>query len=170
STIASNRASFEAGGIYNESYNYSVIGRLTITNCTISQNQARYDGGILTDQNFNTSTRLFNTIVAANGPDDLSGHAVATDSAFNLIGNAGSAGGLVNGVNGNIVGVDPKLGPLAYNGGPTQTMALLPFSPALNAGGNALIPPGVTTDQRGNARIRANTVDIGAFEVQDDGP
>src|SRR5205823_15034975 len=73
----------------------------------------------------------------------------------------------------NLVGVDPRLGPLANNGGPTQTMALLPGSPALNAGSNALIPAGVTTDQRGSgfARVWAGgTVDIGAFEVQDDPP
>jgi hypothetical protein len=47
--------------------------------------------------------------------------------------------GLGNGVNGNLVGsaaapIDPQLGPLQDNGGPTQTMALRPGSPALNAG------------------------------------
>jgi hypothetical protein len=69
-------------------------------------------------------------------------------SAYNLIGDAASAGGLTNGVNGNIVGVDPALvlGPLADNGGPTKTHALLPNSPAINAGDptfdpNAFTPP-----------------------------
>ena len=56
------------------------------------------------------------------------------------------------------------MGPLADNGGPTQTMALLPGSPAIDAGSNALIPSGVTTDQRGYARINNGTVDIGAYE------
>ena len=67
-----------------------------------------------------------------------------------------------------ITGVDPVFGPLADNGGPTQTMALLPGSPAIDAGSNALIPRGVTTDQRGPgiARIFNGTVDIGAYEVQ----
>src|SRR5262249_44043164 len=55
---------------------------------------------------------------------------------------------------------DPKLGPLADNGGPTQTMALLPGSPALNAAGPALAP---ATDQRGFARGAAP--DIGAYEA-----
>ena len=43
---------------------------------------------------------------------------------------------------------DPDLGPLADNGGPTQTMALLAGSPAIDAGDNNLIPAGVATDQR----------------------
>ncbi len=61
------------------------------------------------------------------------------------------------------MGVDPKLGPLASNGGPTQTMALLPGSPAVMAGDNSLIPVSVTTDQRGAPRIKDKIVDIGAF-------
>ena len=47
-------------------------------------------------------------------------------------------------------------------------MALLPGSPAIGAGNIALIPAGITTDQRGFARIVNSTVDIGAFEVQSD--
>src|SRR5262249_19126698 len=58
----------------------------------------------------------------------------------------------------------PMLGPLANNGGPTQTMALLPASPAIDAGSNLLIPSGVTTDQSGASRSVNGTVDIGAFE------
>jgi hypothetical protein len=59
---------------------------------------------------------------------------------------------------------DPLLGSLAYNGGPTQTMALQSGSPAIDAGINAGIPAGVTTDQRGQPRIVNGIVDIGAFE------
>jgi hypothetical protein len=58
------------------------------------------------------------------------------------------------------------LAPLGNYGGPTQTMALLPGSPALDAGSNALLPTGLTTDQRGLPRIVNGTVDIGAFESQ----
>jgi hypothetical protein len=58
------------------------------------------------------------------------------------------------------------LGPLHYNGGPTQTMAPPPASPALDAGDNSLVPAGVTTDQRGFPRISNSAVDIGAFEAQ----
>ena len=53
------------------------------------------------------------------------------------------------------------LGPLQDNGGPTRTMALLPGSPAINAGDSTNPPP---TDQRGFARV--GTPDIGAFEFQ----
>ena len=65
---------------------------------------------------------------------------MSSASAYNLIGTGGS-GGLVNGVNGNQVGVaDPGLDPNGSpnNGGPTQTIALLPGSPAIDAGSNAL--------------------------------
>jgi hypothetical protein len=62
---------------------------------------------------------------------------------------------------------DPNLGPLQGNGGPTPTMALLPGSPALNAGSNAAASAAaLTTDQRGfGPRAAGGTVDIGAFEV-----
>jgi hypothetical protein len=75
----------------------------------------------------------------------------------------GGAGGISNGVNGNIVGVDPLLGPLADNGGPTLTVALLPGSPALNQGANPLL---LGTDQRGLPRVSGGQADIGAFEFQ----
>src|SRR5208337_1025368 len=63
--------------------------------------------------------------------------------------------------------LNPGLGPLANNGGPTQTMALLRGSPAINAGSNALaVDANLTTDQRGAGfpRIVGGTVDIGAYE------
>jgi hypothetical protein len=56
---------------------------------------------------------------------------------------------------------DPKLGPLTDNGGPTLTMALLPGSPAIDAGDTAAAPP---TDQRGVPRPFSLAADIGAFE------
>jgi hypothetical protein len=56
---------------------------------------------------------------------------------------------------------DPKLGPLADNGGPTLTMALLPGSPAIDAGNTSLAP---ATDQRGFSRPAGRAADIGAFE------
>ena len=103
---------------------------------------------------------LDNTIVALNTngtgsgapADDIVG-TVASTAPFNLIG-TGGAGGLTNGTNGNQVGVaNPGLGTLANDGGPTQTIALLTGSPAINAGSNALaVDPStgkpLTTDQR----------------------
>ncbi|HEY1918443.1 MAG TPA: choice-of-anchor Q domain-containing protein [Streptosporangiaceae bacterium] len=53
------------------------------------------------------------------------------------------------------------LGPLADNGGPTKTIALLPGSPAIGTGGKC-----PATDQRGDPRSRKTGCDIGAFQVQ----
>ena len=94
-------------------------------------------------------------------PSDFSGtFGVAMNT---LLGNHAGAAGITNGVNGNIVGQDPKLGPLQDNGGPTFTQALMPGSPAINAGTN---PDGLTTDQRGYiSRSVGGATDIGAYEV-----
>ncbi len=97
---------------------------------------------------------------------------MSSSSAYNLIGAGGGNSGLTNGVNGNQVGVaNPGLAALADNGGPTQTIALLAGSPAIDAGSTALAndPHGdpLTTDQRGLgfARTVNGTVDIGAYEL-----
>ncbi len=76
------------------------------------------------------------------------------------------AAGMVNGANGNIVGVNAQLGGLANNGGPTMTCALLPGSPAINAG--ALI--GIAVDQRWVSRPQGVAWDIGAYEFQGTAP
>jgi hypothetical protein len=169
STIAGNSAEF-GGGIETEKV-------VTVYDSTIADNTATMAGGGLLVDNGATAT-LDNTIIAQNlgAVSVLAGGATASDvdnagtlsGSYNLIG-TGGAGGLVNGNNGNQVGVaSPGLGPLANNGGPTDTITLLPGSPASDHGSNLLIPAGVTTDQRGPgfARIFNGTVDIGAFELQ----
>ena len=158
STIAYNSGDV-FGGIFNSDF-------ITFADSTIADNSG---GGI--DSVEGTIT-LDNTIVALNTGSDIAG-TVSSSSAYNLIGTGGS-GGLVDGVNGNQVGVaDPGLGTLADNGGPTQTIALLPGSPAIDKGSNALAVDPITgqpltTDQRGIgfSRIVNNTVNIGAFEFQ----
>ena len=111
---------------------------------------------------------LGNTIVAGNtastsGPDAFG---TVASQGNNLIGKTdGSSGWVGSDLTGTIATpLDPLLAPLGNYGGPTQTMALLPGSPAIDAGNNALIPAGVTTDQRGLPRIVNTVVDIGAFE------
>jgi hypothetical protein len=84
---------------------------------------------------------------------------------YNLIGDGTGMTGLSNGVNGNLVGsaaapIDPLLGPLQDNGGPTKTHAVLARSPALNAGNLSQL--GVA-DQRGV--VRAGGVNIGAYQA-----
>ncbi len=159
---------------------YVAGGTLSLANSTIAYNDVASGGaGGGLDVIAGTAT-LDNTIVALNTnrtgsgatADDIAG-AVSSTSAYNLIGTGGS-GGLTNGNNGNLVGVaNPGLGPLANNGGPTETIALLTTSPAIDAGSNALAVDPTTGeplmyDQRGPGfpRIVNGTVDIGAFEFQ----
>jgi predicted outer membrane repeat protein len=144
----------------------------TLTNCTISLNSANTGGGIwVNPANGGSILNLTNTIVAGNTAStstDIAG-AVAT-ADHNLVGDATGSSGIVNGVNGNIVGgngnpvINPDLGPLQNNGGPTQTMALLAGSPAIGHGNNAKAP---ATDQRGFTRLDEpkEITDIGAFEL-----
>ncbi len=157
-------------------------GSIILVNDTVADNDVSAGGaGGGFDIQAGTAT-LDNTIVALNTngtgsgapADDIAG-AVSSTSAYNLIGTGGS-GGLTNGTNGNLVGVaDPGLDPngLQNNGGPTQTIALLPGSPAIDAGSNALAVDPTTGlplvyDQRGPGfpRIVNGTVDIGAFEYE----
>jgi hypothetical protein len=147
---------------------------MTVTNVTLTANTVNGSGGGIEVLGGNLT--LYNSIIANNSnvfpaPDDIDGtidaHLAAgqSPSSNNLIGPGGS-GGLMDGVYGNLVGAaDPKLGPLANNGGPTQTIALLGGSPAIDRGSNALAAAaGLTTDQRGFGRIYNRVVDIGAFE------
>jgi hypothetical protein len=178
-TISGNSSTQEGGGIRQANN-----GHLQLVNSTITNNRSDFNdsgaeaGGGIANQ-FGTVT-LANTIVAANfrgssgsTADDISGD-VDSSSSFNLIG-MGGAGGLTNGSNGNQVGVaDPKLGPLADNGGPNLTHQLLAGSPAIDAGSNASATAvSLVTDQRGLARFidgpdagTTATVDIGAYELQ----
>lgn len=66
-------------------------------------------------------------------------------------------------VGSDLVGIDPMLGPLAANGGPTTTHALLAGSPAVDAAGAGSAP---ATDQRRVARPVGAGPDIGAFELE----
>jgi hypothetical protein len=166
-TFSGNRAfQGQGGGLF--------VGRsATLTNCTFSLNSAVQGagGGIYVNGPFGI-LNLTNTIVAANNGTsygaDIYGHVALAD--HNLVGDAAGSTGIVNGVNGNIVGgngnpvINPLLGPLQNNGGPTQTMALLAGSPAIGHADNSQAP---AMDQRGFMRLDepGELTDIGAFEV-----
>ncbi len=122
------------------------FGTLTLTNCTVSGNTASGQGGGL-ETSSGTAT-LINTIVAGQSAGGDVDGSLAAASTHNLIGG------------------NPLLAPLGNYGGPTQTMALLPGSPAIGAGSMASIPTGITTDQRGEPRTVNTEVDIGAVETQ----
>jgi hypothetical protein len=94
--------------------------------------------------------------------DDVSGADLLTAN-FSLIGQADDD--LADGSGNNVFSTDPRLEPLGDYGGPTPTHLPMPTSPAVNGGSNALVPAGVTTDQRGRARV-VGTVDMGATEAQ----
>jgi len=130
-------------------------------------------GGIF---NLDALVNSFNTLIAENTADSAPDFAGLFNIAlFNLLGNNDGSNLAfafpVPDSDGNIVGsnaspIDPKLGSLANNGGPTKTHALLVNSPAINKGDNGSSPG--STDQRGAGfdRIVGGTIDIGAFEFQ----
>ncbi len=160
STVSANAAVY-GGGIE------SADGPLTVTSSTISGNAARVEGGGL--DIFDNAPAIRNTIVAVNrapaGPD-VSG--VGASQGHNLIGDGTGATGFGDS---DLVGtaanpIDPLLGPLQDNGGPTPTQALLPGSPAIDAGDDAFSPG--PYDQRGPGypRIVNGIIDIGAFEAE----
>jgi CSLREA domain-containing protein len=127
------------------------------SHCTISDNSADAGAGGLAQ--LNGSVALRNTLVARNGAEDVAGGFSSSD--YNLIQNVGSATGFV-GFHDQL-GVLPLLAPgLADNGGPLQTLALLPGSPAIDAGTCA---ENESEDQRGAPRAQGGACDIGAFEV-----
>jgi predicted outer membrane repeat protein len=146
---------------------YRYTGTLTVVNGTVADNSSPQGGG-LANSTFPGELRLLNTLVARNtgtsGSPDVNGS--ITSMGHNLIGATdGSTGWVPSDLTGTAAApLDARLGPLADNGGPTQTVALLPGSPALDAGDNTGAPD---FDQRGLARIVGGTIDIGAFEVQD---
>ncbi len=139
----------------------------TLVNCTISLNSANTGGGGIDWESGAGAGSIANTVLAGNaapGSPDVLGH--VTSAGFNLIGKTnGGTGWNTRDLTGTLAHpLDAKLGPLTNNGGPTQTLLLLPGSPAINHGSNALIPKGITTDQRGVLRIVDGIVDIGAVE------
>ena len=146
STISGNRV-----GLY-----VSAGGRIEAHSTTIADNNA----GII-----NRGTALLHNSLAAGNDSDIPPNFVNlhSNSSFNLIGNEAASGGLTHNVNENIVGIDPLLGPLQYNGGSTFTHALDPSSIAIDRGDPALIG---TSDQRGVGRPQRGGIDIGAFELR----
>lgn len=142
--------------------------------CTVTRNTADLGGGVFVESG---DVSLENTILAGNhatqtGPDferQDATYSVIQCLGHNLIGDPSGLGSnsFVPGANGDLVGtstapLDAGLSPLADYGGMVWTSALLPGSPARDAGGDQLID----TDQRGLPRPSGPHADIGAFEFQ----
>jgi CSLREA domain-containing protein len=166
STISGNSA--KLGGGVSVSQGATVVRNSTVAfNTADSDNVNQAFGGGIFIFDSATAVTLLSTIVADNavgatGADpDISGLLTAAFSLVeDTIGTVFAAGSA-----NNLTGLDPLLGPLQFNGGPTKTHALLAGSPAINHGAN---PLSLSTDQRGPGFRRAagGAVDIGAFEVQ----
>jgi CSLREA domain-containing protein len=185
-TLASNNATAQNGAAaIGGAIHVAASGSVRLTNCTISNNQATSAsaqlqnamgaGGV--DVSFNGTATARNTIIAANtatasntpasalSPDV---HGTFVSEGHNFIGTTFNSSGWVSSdfTGTNSTPRDPKLRPLNYNLGPTQTMALQPTSDCINSGDNAVLadPFDFTTDQRGQPRKIGLQVDIGAFE------
>jgi hypothetical protein len=160
------------GGIYSAAPVSGVIPSCSLTNCTVSLNQAKgMGGGIFVPlSNPPATVGLINTIVAGNTVYTAAGYSEHNLGAdiwghfavdHSLIGNNNNPWGQV---------INAMLGPLQNNGGPTMTMALLAGSPAI--GGSPVIvhadnAKAPLTDQRGVTRLDepGELTDIGAYEV-----
>jgi len=146
STFSANTAATYGGGINNHD------GVLTLTNVTLAGNSSGGGGGLSIATAGTLNYR--NTIIAGSpSGGDCNNEGTLGENVNNLV-EDGSCSPLLTG--------DPRLGPLADNGGPTETHALQPDSPAIDMGDPATCP---TADQRGEARDDW-ACDIGAFELK----
>lgn len=174
STISANRTDLNGGGIANW-HN----GQVELYNVTLAANIADFDhnnsgsgGGI---HNVLGATAVMrNSLIGNNAnkeavfiftPDDCAGS--FSSGGYNLI--EATTGCIISGLNtGNKFGLDPKLGPLANNGGPTQTHAPQDGSPAIDAGNPGGCADGqgalLLIDQRGYVRPSGGQCDMGAVE------
>ncbi len=178
STVSSNlvpNGNNNGGGIRTD------LGNATITNGTITNNSAAGASSASGIFRQGATVTLRNSIIAANQnnatqPDVVaSGGTGITSNGYNLIGNRGTVAfaGTGDQSGTGAAPLNPQLGALANNGGPTATHALLGASPALDKGDNT--GSGQTTDQRGAGFSRtvdlagitnaADGTDIGAYEA-----
>jgi len=156
STISGNDAQLFGGAIYAD--------EIGLYNCTIAHNTVASpppSGAGL----FVAMSILQSSIVANNTSQDG-----LVEEDIKAIGAITGGNNLIMVSSGPLpvgtISVDPKLGPLQDNGGPTRTHALLPGSPAIGRGDN---PLKLNTDQRGApfGRVDGSGADIGAFEFSD---
>ena len=161
STVGGNSAGFDGGGIFN-SGTFSRAGTVTLANSTVSSNTATEGSGGISNRYIrwrNIASQHHPS--RKHGVPDAAETVVATLTSLghNLVGSTAGCG--FTPATGDVVNVNAMLGPLADNGGPTFTHALLPGSPAIDAGDDEACPD---IDQRGVARPRGAACDIGAFE------
>jgi uncharacterized repeat protein (TIGR01451 family) len=176
STLSNNAAQngTNGGGISN-------FGTVTITDSTLSGNSAQSGGGL---RNSGTAT-ITNSTLSGNSAGNAGGGGISNDGTVtitnSIVANSQGDGNCRNfdtftalGSNvdtdgtcpgfAQVTSADLDLGPLFFNGGPTQTHALLADSVAIDNGDQAeCTADNITTDQRGFLRDDGQC-DIGAFE------
>ena len=149
-TFLGNKTEWYGGGMHIEE------GNPTLTNCTFSENEATDGNGLYIREE---SPTLTNTIFW--GAGSAAGQVVKDSGnptiTYSVVDTAVFPG------EGNTK-ADPKLGPLADNGGPTKTCALLEGSSAIDSGTDTGAP---STDQRGVSRPQGSGYDMGAYEKEE---
>ena len=195
-TFSGNSAGGRGGGILS-------VGALTITNSTLSGNAAGKEGGGVYSTGIEATCTLANSILAKNtafSGGDIHQSSGTLTGSHNLIGNGSRQTALAHGIDGNLVGtfanpIDPLFVRAPSDGGDGWAddyrthefdessnndygdLRLLPGSPAIDAGDNALLPPDtldldadgdtaepIPFDLAGNSRMNGASVDIGAYE------
>ncbi|MBX7105629.1 MAG: right-handed parallel beta-helix repeat-containing protein, partial [Gemmataceae bacterium] len=159
STISGNKAQTDGGGLH-----MGVSpGMMLVQNSTIVNNTANTKGGGII-RNSGPTLNVVSSIVSnnqgTNGPDIYDPFAGSVSVTFSAIGNA--QGFTLNGNNNLPFGTNLLLGPLANNGGPTQTHRPLVGSPLIDSSSNIVV---FGTDQRGVSRSLGKGTDIGAVET-----
>ncbi len=189
-TLSGNVASGPGGAIRND-------GTLALTQCTLAGNQSNDFGGAIANFGTaalplthctiagNFATNFGGGILLSSGVATIQNSIVSGNSAASGrdIWSNGPAGGVTR-VGANIIGfagktpdapdsgpsantADPLLGPLASNGGPAQTLALLAYSQAIDAVPASAVVAGLDIDQRGFPRTIGSARDLGAYESGD---
>jgi hypothetical protein len=149
STLALNFSGFNGAAIFNGGSAATVILNSTIVSNSVTGGAALRNTGLAPTGTLS----LKNSIVASNASTNCQGQ--ISNGGHNLQFGDLSCGAAIPNTN-------PLLGPLANNGGPTLSFALLGGSPAIDGGDNAGCP---FTDQRGIVRPQGALCDIGAFEL-----
>jgi hypothetical protein len=166
STLSGNSTTGNGGGIYNSADRGGA--ELAVTNSTLGGNSGDHGGAIFNGTvNGVVTLTIGDTILSAGDSGENiynETNGIVTSLGYNL--SSDNGGGSLT-ATGDQINTDPLLGPLQDNGGPTFTHALLPSSPAINAGDPSFTPPPFF-DQRGPDfdRVVNGRIDIGSFELQ----
>lgn len=138
-----------------------------LINCTFDRNESDLDGGCFHNANSNprvTNSIIWRSLSGVPAQNIFSNQASTPVVTYSIIQGAAVYPGIGNS-NTNPVFIAPISGISVLPDSADGNYRLSPCSPAINAGNNAAIPAGITTDLNGNNRIQNITVDMGAYEA-----